>query len=128
MEIHDPSEIGLVYGSRNSIMAWHVDMKEPKVLATRNDPDNHGNHITSLAFKNGILYDAGYGGLVRETISGKVLGNNYSGEPHKLLVFGLDFLGNDLVALKHALRGGNQKDLLIPLHSEGLHPTSKVNL
>lgn len=118
MEIHDPAEIGLVYGSGNGIMAWHVDMKKPKALAIRNDSNNHRSHITSLAFKDGKLYDAGYGGLVRETISGDILGNNYSGKPHKLPVFGLDFLGDDLVALKHVPRGRNQTASLVYVNND----------
>lgn len=100
MELKDPSEYGLVYGSKNEIRAWHSDMEEPIILATRHESDEYGSHITSLAFNEGTLFDAGYGGVVRETLSGEIIGET-GGKASESPLFGIGFLEGRLVALRH---------------------------
>lgn len=101
MAIRDPSEYGLIYGSKNNVMAWHIDLKNPIVLATRNDSGENRSHVTSLAFRDGKLYDAGYGGIVRETLTNRVIGG-IPKTKEESPIFGIGFLNSKLVALRHA--------------------------
>lgn len=100
MDLKDPCEYALVFGSGNNILAWHIDLKKPIILATRTPSDAYMAHINTITLHKGILYDAGYEGEVRETLSGKIIGltpNNPSYSP----IFGISSYKGRLIALRH---------------------------
>ncbi len=86
---------GLVYGSHNKAFMWHPGLKKPVLLATRN------NHITSFAYGSGILFDGGYDGVVRETISSEVVTAHVAKNKHDP-IFGLGILHEELVSLRES--------------------------
>ena len=84
---------GLVYGSRTKILGWHEGLERPVTLRAL-EPDSPKYHITTVAFIEGILYDAGYEGVVRETFSCKRIGKT-QGAP----IFGISKFNGQLVAV-----------------------------
>lgn len=87
------SDLGIVYGSVNEVKAWHSGMKEPTTISKISTlPERSSGHINCLTYGGGVLYDAGYSGGIRETLSGRKVSK-------MKMIFGLGSYKGKLVAL-----------------------------
>lgn len=87
---------GIVYGSGNNVLAWHEGLPGPVLLASRFNGKGVEKHVTTIAYRDGNLFDAGHEGMVRNTLTGESVGIPGNGP-----IFALDFLGGELIAARH---------------------------
>lgn len=87
-------EVGIVYGSGNKIMAWHNEIKDnlPVVLNKRKD------YITSFFFDGKDLFDAGYKGVVRNSVTDEIVNNSFFNLDSP--IYSLGFIEGDFFALR----------------------------
>lgn len=108
------SDYGIIYGSKNKILAWHPGLDNAVLLAERNSDPDFLSRVTSIAYIDGQLYDACLGEGIRNTLTNEPIGTHFNHVNNRNLspIAGIGEFNGRMIALRHVpdLFQGEYKD------------------